>query len=965
MKNNINIHEAVGDAPCVVYGRDTNANYPMLRLDYTTTNGSGVFVVWWDGGFNNDSTRHYVVELSGDPIIAIERVLRVCSLVAISSSAMSAIKSRGDLPRLDAFQTASFNRENRTIGESGETVGVHGYVVWGHDTNLEIPGCFVDFDGRYECYYRNNTINANSRNMLLAYNDDPSALIRAARKRHSYVIISLRAMSRMQASGLDLSSIKEASMSENIGIASVRHAARSLRSGRGNIDDARHTLSQYGFTTRQLSEIAMDSSTRRLLDRIDRLCEKSYISATKTPAFDVSVSFDNRADAYAFQRYIDDKTRLFQNTVWKASSDVERDGNTYIVNIGVFSATEKAAILAVRRMLAANNLEESVNEISTGALVWAQNHPEQFPENKIGGRKGKYKARKVGQYGAKSLVNESGGDWAVFVKYVGDGNGPYDVVSCHPTEADAEQRLKREISQRKLKHPDTFLDAWVAMHPDAAMRDYKKRKGVSEAARDNFAHDVNYEGPFRAEWAPVGKRPWKIVDKNGKGYRKNARDAYPVGFDDAAKARAFVSELNGRRVQETADEKATYISHAKKLLQASTDAVTADRSEEEGSSRHATPWGLGYRAYLKTILRGDDPTKTKPKGDHLAGWTQARHDLVSLDPMTEARKGPAKFKQSDRPGHSVRASDIPRFMLARNIDPDKVSADDHDAALNYLTQTLAPSQLRANSNIAYQQAKALWSKGEKSGALSQHWWGSMYAKAAGDSFIPASALFAESAPVSKALPSGVNEVSGYTLRDSDKKVVKAWVQQKPAEGKWIVSDGTTLRTTSLGAADMAKWLNGKPYIGPSYGNVSQTLVNFIRKELKSQGMTTIGRMSAKGVPDEASSESYRSIGDSKIDDLGEGPTEVWYAKSRMLGESIATLCRESLPETHVLIGKVRCNSPSRLFVLMQEEKWSPHGEATSMLNEHGIGRVSMGVGDVIGANGRYYVVAERGFRRIV
>lgn len=669
---------------CVIYGKDANANYPVLRLDYATlaTGGTG-FIVWWDGGFNNDSAKCYVVDIEMDPFAAIDRVLPICSHVVITSAAHDAIEYRGELGRLEAMQAKAFDTDNPGVDESAATFGVHGYVVWGHNTNLEIPGCVVDFDGRYECFYRGNTINANAKQMLLAYNDDPIALLRAARRRHSYVIITLRAMSRMQSAGHDLSSIRESTNpSEKRGVDYVREAAGIIRSGVGNVAGARNTLSRYGFTDTCLAEITVRSSTQQLLDRIDRLCE-----------------------------------------------------------------------------------------ISTGALVWASKNRDEFPENRIGGTKGKYKARKVGQYGAKSLVNERSEDQS--------DDEIYDECRAYC----------RNASDRQL--PNIYSD--------------EKERG---------------------------------------------RRGGEVGRVAKIFARAAKDEMEERGLEESYtnenDAKSEYTAHANKLLKSSLAAV------EDADSRHGRAFGLGYRAYLKTILRGDDPTHTKPKGDNLAGWNQARHDLAALDPMSEARRGPERFTNGS-----------------------------------------------------------------------------------------------------------INEVAGYTLRDSDKKAVDAWVRQQAKDGGWVTNDGTTLSTTGMGSTIHAKWINNRPFIGPAYGNVTQTLTNYIRRALKRQGMTTIGRLDAKG---NAMSESaYRSLNDAAtiVPELSEGTTEVWFAKSGA-GKPRAG----ALSETHVRVGNVRCNSHERLFVLLQEDKWSPKGEANAMLESMGLKHRSLSVGDVLVINGRARVVSDHGFDRL-
>lgn len=938
--------ESTGQAPCVVYGKDTNANYPILRLDYATlaTGGTG-FIVWWDGGFNNDSGKFYIVDIEMDPFAALARATAVSSVIVVTAAALDAINRRGDLGRLEAMQNAAFDRDNHPIGEASATFSVHGYVVWGYDTNLEIPGCVIDFAGRYECSYRPNTINANARQLLVAHNDDPIALLRAARRRHSYAIITHRAMTRMQAAGHDLSSIRESTApSEKRGVSAVREASRVLRSGVGNVREARDTLSRYGFTESNLAEITMSRSTDSLIARIDRLCE-----------------------------------------------------------------------------------------ISTGALVWASKHREAFPENKIGGSKGKYKARKVGQYGAKSLVNETS-----------DG---VPVVKVSGTTEDG-------AKFKGILHINTRMGDWV------------------------WAYRVGQRGSDAVKVKPDAITITRL--------RKNDVAAgLPAKYINGQFG--LTEDSVSRRTDEAASD---YARHAQTLLTDSTSAAS------DKDSRHATPWGLGYRTYLKTILRGDDPNNTKPKGEHLAGWTQARRDLASLDPMTEARRGPAKFKQSTRPGHSVRSTDVPRFMLARHINPDTVTADQHDEALNYLAQTKSPAQLRQHASIHYQQAKAFWEKGDREGALSQHWWGSMHAKAAGDSFIPASALF--SSRVAESLPPGVkvikhkslnngstahqvlvngrsigdfyagrddrgafytthtdmngrvvkagevlrdrdamiramiagdeaeaekdfakkkaspnrvemrgdkvvgvyvngklvtdhgvkidskadirrgavfdledkynaefsivsegtlSEVAGYTMRASDKRAVDAWVQQKPLDGGWVTNDGTTLSTTGMGGAIAAKWVNGKPYVGTVYGNATQTLANYIRKALKSQGMTTIGKMDGKGTV--LSENVYRTIHDAAIPDFAPGTSEVWFAKPGAGKASRSRLC-----ETHVKVGSVKCASPERLFVLLQQHKWSPGGEARDMLESMGVKHQSLSVGDVLVVNNRHLLVSDRGFVRL-
>lgn len=79
----------------------------------------------------------------------------------------------------------------------------------------------------------------------------------------------------------------------------------------------------------------------------------------------------------------------------------------------------------------------------------------------------------------------------------------------------------------------------------------------------------------------------------------------------------------------------------------------------------------------------------------------------------------------------------------------------------------------------------------------------------------------------------INEVAGYTIKAKDKKIILAFINgDKKGQGKalWIEGDylyGPNQSSTSDPVAMRNK--KGKITVGNAYGNVSQTWINFIRK----------------------------------------------------------------------------------------------------------------------------------------
>ena len=75
----------------------------------------------------------------------------------------------------------------------------------------------------------------------------------------------------------------------------------------------------------------------------------------------------------------------------------------------------------------------------------------------------------------------------------------------------------------------------------------------------------------------------------------------------------------------------------------------------------------------------------------------------------------------------------------------------------------------------------------------------------------------------------VSEVMGYTLKAKDKKIILAFIDgAKNGEGKALFIDGDELRAPM---SVVATRKGGKIVPGIAYGNVSQTYLNFLKKNI--------------------------------------------------------------------------------------------------------------------------------------
>lgn len=124
---------------------------------------------------------------------------------------------------------------------------------------------------------------------------------------------------------------------------------------------------------------------------------------------------------------------------------------------------------------------------------------------------------------------------------------------------------------------------------------------------------------------------------------------------------------------------------------------------------------------------------------------------------------------------------------------------------------------------------------------------------------------------------------------------------------------------------------------------------------------------------------YESLNDAAVE-LGDvmsftpGSTEIWYMKPSEFRDwsmgydwlvEHGALPALSLRQTHVLLGTVRERSPDVIYGMMQGEKWSPRGQARSLIQRKGLGHTSMSVGDIIGISGRFWLVDNAGFKELV
>jgi len=120
------------------------------------------------------------------------------------------------------------------------------------------------------------------------------------------------------------------------------------------------------------------------------------------------------------------------------------------------------------------------------------------------------------------------------------------------------------------------------------------------------------------------------------------------------------------------------------------------------------------------------------------------------------------------------------------------------------------------------------------------------------------------------------------------------------------------------------------------------------------------------------------------DDYLPGKSKIWYAKhdpqrDLMFGynyvqkhpDDVYPVVRDLFTDvsrhigiTHVLLGTMQRTDLGTIYEDLQGEKWSPNGEARSLLTRLGLKHTTMSVGDIIQQGNRFYFVDRMGFKQI-
>jgi hypothetical protein len=127
------------------------------------------------------------------------------------------------------------------------------------------------------------------------------------------------------------------------------------------------------------------------------------------------------------------------------------------------------------------------------------------------------------------------------------------------------------------------------------------------------------------------------------------------------------------------------------------------------------------------------------------------------------------------------------------------------------------------------------------------------------------------------------------------------------------------------------------------------------------------------------SRPYESLNDAAettgINGLRPGKTEIWFMNDKgwetfSRGPALALKTDHALPighdvgrsGTHRLLGTIQATTLGGIFMAMQGESWSPHGEGNALVRANGLHHSSMSVGDIIVLpNGAGHMVDSVGF----
>lgn len=128
----------------------------------------------------------------------------------------------------------------------------------------------------------------------------------------------------------------------------------------------------------------------------------------------------------------------------------------------------------------------------------------------------------------------------------------------------------------------------------------------------------------------------------------------------------------------------------------------------------------------------------------------------------------------------------------------------------------------------------------------------------------------------------------------------------------------------------------------------------------------------------AAAMQYQDVSDAVAvtgdDGYGPGRTEIWYMRSDFIHDGLMgyewLVEKGRLPDprnlraTHVLLGQIRESNSDKVYRMMQGERWSPEGEARSLIQSKGLRHTSMSMGDIIKISGTTLIVDTWGFEEL-
>ena len=266
-----------------------------------------------------------------------------------------------------------------------------------------------------------------------------------------------------------------------------------------------------------------------------------------------------------------------------------------------------------------------------------------------------------------------------------------------------------------------------------------------------------------------------------------------------------------------------------------------------GKSTGRSQDDLHYRAYLRAIIDG------KPAG-HLVkkfkGAKMARQALIDM-------AGKSKYEDSELDtdvmgeseadfqrvvsGTGVDGSGVPRSYKAKK-KPRDWSARDVKAAVDSLVKTygsaLGLKKIRRFQDIIKKQQTMVYKKAQAAGALKSETHPLTQImndlRVMDDVYMAVvdKISFKESTDVRHLRDALLGEgelTEGFTLSPGDKKVIKAFIDKKPLEGRKLDTDGKKLDGMWMGGRGQAEWRGGKIVLRDQGGKSSDVIHRFIRK----------------------------------------------------------------------------------------------------------------------------------------